>query len=155
MMASTGSCCLSTVSLQELVEGGFFFQVFFRRGIERLHLVEFFRRQLWEMANEVDQLPTVLVLAGSPSPQAGMAVERMPLWITQKISPSHIDWISGSRRSSALGLTFLPIGVWPLPSLLRQAFSGQARRSLPRRTVQVRLGVSRLRVPVSQRDELS
>ena len=29
---------------------------------------------------------------------------------------------------------------------------GQARRSLPRRTIQVRLGSSRLRVPVSQRD---
>ena len=36
--------------------------------------------------------------------------------------------------------------------LLRRAFGGQARHSLPRRTVQVRLGVSRLRVPVSQRD---
>ena len=29
-------------------------------------------------------------------------------------------------------------------SLLRRAFGGQARRSLPRRTVQVRLGTSRL-----------
>jgi hypothetical protein len=37
-------------------------------------------------------------------------------------------------------------------SLLRQAFGGQARRALPRRTVQVRIGSSRLRVPVSQRD---
>jgi hypothetical protein len=37
-------------------------------------------------------------------------------------------------------------------SLLRQAFGGQARRSLPRRTVQVRLEASRLRMPVSQRD---
>ncbi len=43
-------------------EGGHFFQVFLRRGIERLHLVEFFRRQCWEMTNKVDQLPTVLVL---------------------------------------------------------------------------------------------
>ena len=37
-------------------------------------------------------------------------------------------------------------------SPLRRAFGGQARRSLPRRTVQVRLGISRLRMPVSQRD---
>ena len=37
-------------------------------------------------------------------------------------------------------------------SLLRRAFGWQARRSLPRRTVQVRLGDSRLRVPVSPRD---
>jgi len=37
-------------------------------------------------------------------------------------------------------------------SLLRQAFGGQARRSFPHRTARVRLGVSRLRVPVSQRD---
>jgi len=37
-------------------------------------------------------------------------------------------------------------------SLLRRAFGWQARRSLPRRTVQVRLGISRLRMPVSQRD---
>jgi hypothetical protein len=37
-------------------------------------------------------------------------------------------------------------------SLLRRAFGWQARRSTPRRTVQVRLGISRLRMPVSQRD---
>jgi len=37
-------------------------------------------------------------------------------------------------------------------SLLRRAFGGQARRSLPRRTAQVRLGASRLRMPVSQHD---
>ncbi len=37
-------------------------------------------------------------------------------------------------------------------SLLRRAFGWQARRSPPRRTVQVRLGISRLRMPVSQRD---
>ena len=61
MMAAIGSRCRRIVSLQELAEGGFFFQVFLRLGIERLHLVEFFRRQLWEMANEVDQLPTVQI----------------------------------------------------------------------------------------------
>jgi hypothetical protein len=33
-----------------------------RLGVKRLHLVEFLRRPLWKMANEVDQLPTVLVL---------------------------------------------------------------------------------------------
>ncbi len=50
---------------------------------------------------------------------------------------------------------------WPLPalltsasaviadSLLRRAFGWQARRSHPRRTVQVCLGISRLRMPVS------
>ena len=37
-------------------------------------------------------------------------------------------------------------------SLLRRAFGWQARRSPPRRTVQVRVGISRLRMPVSQRD---
>ena len=37
-------------------------------------------------------------------------------------------------------------------SLLRQAFGGQARRSAPQRTTRVRVGVSRLRMPVSQRD---
>ena len=37
-------------------------------------------------------------------------------------------------------------------SLLRQTFVRQARRSLPRHTVQVCLGLSRLRVPVSRRD---
>src|SRR6185503_16186916 len=37
-------------------------------------------------------------------------------------------------------------------SLLRRAFGWQARRSPPRRTVQVRLGISRLRMPVSQGD---
>jgi len=37
-------------------------------------------------------------------------------------------------------------------SLLRRAFGWQARRSVPRRTVEVRLGASRLRMPVSQRD---
>jgi hypothetical protein len=37
-------------------------------------------------------------------------------------------------------------------SLLRRAFGGQVRRSLPQRTVQVRLGTSRLGMPVSQRD---
>jgi len=37
-------------------------------------------------------------------------------------------------------------------SLLRRTFGGQARRSLPRHTVQVCLGTSRLRMPVSQRD---
>jgi hypothetical protein len=37
-------------------------------------------------------------------------------------------------------------------SLLRRAFGWQAHRSPPRRTVQVRLGASRLRMPVSQRD---
>src|SRR5580765_8857477 len=62
MMATIGSGCRRIVSLQELAEGGFFFQVFLRLGIERLHPVEFFRRQLWEMANEVDQLPTVQIL---------------------------------------------------------------------------------------------
>ena len=53
---------------------------------------------------------------------------------------------------------------WPLPalfmnasaaiadSLLRRACGWQARRSPPQRTVQVRLGISRLRMPVSQRD---
>ena len=68
------------VSLHELVEGGFFFQFFLRLGIERLHLAEFFRRQLWEMANIVwtgFQLP--MSCPGSPSPQAGIAVKRMPL----------------------------------------------------------------------------
>jgi len=37
-------------------------------------------------------------------------------------------------------------------SLLLRAFGWQARRSVPRRTVQVRLGPSQLRMPVSQRD---
>jgi len=37
-------------------------------------------------------------------------------------------------------------------SLLRRAFGWQARCSAPRRTVQVRLGASWLRMPVSQRD---
>jgi len=37
-------------------------------------------------------------------------------------------------------------------SLLRRAFGWQARRSFPRRTVQVRLVASRLRMSVSQRD---
>ena len=53
---------------------------------------------------------------------------------------------------------------WPLPalfmsasaaiadSLLQRAYGWQARRSPPRRTIQVRLGISRLRMPVSQRD---
>ena len=62
MMTAIGPCGRRIVSLQELAEGGFFFQVFLCLGIERLHLVKFFRCQLWEMANEVDQLPTVLVL---------------------------------------------------------------------------------------------
>ena len=44
MMAAIGPCRRRIVSLQELAEGGFFFQVFLRLGIERLHLVEFFRR---------------------------------------------------------------------------------------------------------------
>ena len=35
---------------------------------------------------------------------------------------------------------------------IARAFGGQARRSLPRRTVQVRLGASRFRMLVSQRD---
>lgn len=116
-MTAIDPCGRPTASLQEFFEGGFFFQVFLCLGIERLHLVKVFRGQLWEMANEVDQLPTVLVLCRSPSPQAGMVVKRMPLWITQKISPSNIDWMSGSWRSSALGLTFMSMGVWPLPLL--------------------------------------
>ena len=62
MMAAIGPCCRRIVSLQEPVEGGFFFQVYLRLGIERLHLFEFFRRQLWELANDVDQLPALLVL---------------------------------------------------------------------------------------------
>ncbi len=62
MMAVIGPCCRRIVSLQELVEGGFFCQVFHRLGIEGLHLLEFFRHQSREMANEVDQLPTVLIL---------------------------------------------------------------------------------------------
>jgi hypothetical protein len=37
-------------------------------------------------------------------------------------------------------------------SLLRRAFGWQARRSPPRRTVEVHLGISRIRMPVSQRD---
>ena len=56
------------------------------------------------------------------------------------------------------------LNQWPSPALLtsasaaiadsrlRRAFGWQARRSPPRRTVQVRLGISRLRMPVSQRD---
>ena len=43
---------------------GFIFLVFLRLGIEGIHVVDFFRRQLWEMANEVDQLPAALVLLG-------------------------------------------------------------------------------------------
>jgi len=61
-MTTLGPCCRRTVSLQELAEGGFFFQAFLRFRIERLHVVEFVRRQLWEMANEMGQFPTVLVL---------------------------------------------------------------------------------------------
>jgi len=37
-------------------------------------------------------------------------------------------------------------------SLLRRAFGRRARPSAPRRTARVRLGSSRLRAPVSQRD---
>lgn len=62
MVAAIGPCYCRTVSLSGLVEGGFFLQVFPCLGIEHLHLVEFVRRQLWEMANEMDQLPTVRVL---------------------------------------------------------------------------------------------
>jgi hypothetical protein len=80
MMAAIGPCCRRIVSLQELAEGGFLFEVLLRLGIKRLHLIEFI---------------------GSPSPQAGMAVKRMPLWITQKISQSDIDWMSDNRRSGA------------------------------------------------------
>ena len=61
MMADIGPRCRRIVSLQELIEGGFFFQVFLRLGIERLHLAEYLRSQLWEMANEVDQLPTIQI----------------------------------------------------------------------------------------------
>src|SRR5262245_22508366 len=57
MMAAIGSGRRGIAS-----QGGFFFQIFSRFRIESLHLVKFFRCQLWEMANEVDQLPTVLVL---------------------------------------------------------------------------------------------
>ena len=66
MMVGLGPCGRRIVSLQELAEGCFFCQVFLRLGIERLHLVEFFRRQLWEMANEVDQLPTVQIFVKLP-----------------------------------------------------------------------------------------
>jgi hypothetical protein len=44
MMTGIRPGCRRIVSLQELVEGGFFFQVFLRLGIERLHLVDFFLR---------------------------------------------------------------------------------------------------------------
>jgi len=37
-------------------------------------------------------------------------------------------------------------------SRLRRAFGGQARHSPPQRTGQVRIGASRLRVSISQRD---
>src|SRR5437879_2577860 len=69
MMAAFGTRFRRIVSLPELAEGCFCFQVLLRLGIERLHLVEFFRRQLWEMANEVDQLPTVQIFVKViPSP---------------------------------------------------------------------------------------
>jgi len=66
MMAAIGPCCRRIVFQQELVEGSFFSQVIIRLGIECLHLIELFRRQLWEMANEMNQLPTVLVLRWVP-----------------------------------------------------------------------------------------
>ena len=61
-MTAIGLCCRGIVSLQELAQRGMFFQVIPCLRVERLHLVELIRRQLWEMANDVDQLPTVLVL---------------------------------------------------------------------------------------------
>ena len=59
--------------------------------------------------------------------------------------------ISQCRTGSSPAL-FMSASAAIADSLLRRAFGGQARRSLPRRTVQVRLGASRLRMPVSQRD---
>lgn len=97
MMADVGPRCRRIVSLQELVEGGYFFQVFLRLGIERLHLLEFLRCQLWEMANEVDQLPTVQILSRSPSPQAGMVGE-----VHQRLF-DHV----GAQRDGILRVSFL------------------------------------------------
>jgi hypothetical protein len=62
MMTAIDPCRRGIVSLQEFLEDGFFFQVFLRLGIERLHLIQFVWCQLWEVANEVDQFPTVLIL---------------------------------------------------------------------------------------------
>ena len=76
MVAGIGPCDCPVFSLQELSEGGFFFLVLLRRGIEPLHLVELFRRQLREVANEVNRFPTILVLrrgAFSPGRQGGEA----------------------------------------------------------------------------------
>ena len=62
MRAAIGPCRRRIVSLQELAEGGFLFEVLLRLGIKRLHVIEFIRCQLWKMADEMDQLPAVLVL---------------------------------------------------------------------------------------------
>ena len=51
-----------------------------------------------------------------------------------------------------LPAVFMSASAAIVDSLLRRAFGWQARRSLPRHTVQVRLGISRLHMPVSQRD---
>ena len=86
---------------------------------------------------EISHKPTVTVLSDSlvnvtddftmrhggrkfTGKSAGIAVKRIPLWMTQKISPSDIDWVWGNRKSGAFGYTFFPIGVWPLPSLAWQ-----------------------------------
>jgi hypothetical protein len=79
MMAGFGPCRRPIVSLQELSEGRFFIW-------SSSSGVSFGR---WRMKWTSFQLS--LSSAGSPSPQAGIAVKRIPLWITQKISPSDID----------------------------------------------------------------
>jgi len=56
------------------------------------------------------------------------------------------------REKQTWPALFMSISAAIADSLLRQAFGGQARRSRPRRTIQVRLGRSRFRMPVSQHD---
>jgi len=54
-------------------------EVFLRFRIERIHLVEFFRRQWRERQMKWTSFRLSWSSAGLPSPQAGIAVKRMPL----------------------------------------------------------------------------
>lgn len=145
------------LAFEELIKRGCFLDLLRRSWIERFHIIQFFPRDLRQVMDKMDQLRTVLRLLRSAAPDAAIAVKRMPLWMTQKSSPSDIDWVSGDFQSGALGYTFPPIGVLPLPSFAwqlaqwsakcaRAFFSTSAENGIGLTTFRCSFGIARWRI---------
>jgi len=73
-------CLIVGLAFQKLFFFLFLLEFFWAFGIHPLHLLFLFRRQLWQMADKVNQLPTVFAVLTHLAP-GGHAGQTNAVWI--------------------------------------------------------------------------